>query len=48
MKMARAVVERRDIKPFERTGDLAEVLKVANRAGLSAVPGATTEMAGST
>src|SRR3546814_5497349 len=30
--MARAVVERRDIKPFERTGDLAEVLKVANPA----------------
>ena len=31
-RMARAVVERRDIKPFERTGDLAEVLKVANPA----------------
>ena len=31
-RMARAVVERRDIKPFERTADLAEVLKVANPA----------------
>ena len=31
-RMARAVVERRDIKPFDRTGDLAEVLKVANPA----------------
>jgi 16S rRNA (cytosine1402-N4)-methyltransferase len=30
--MARAVAERRDIKPFERTADLAEVLKVANPA----------------
>lgn len=31
-RMARAVVERREIKPFERTGDLAEVLKAANPA----------------
>nr|WP_156430179.1 16S rRNA (cytosine(1402)-N(4))-methyltransferase RsmH [Pseudomonas agarici] len=31
-RMARAVVERREIKPFERTADLAEVLKVANPA----------------
>ncbi len=31
-RMARAVVERRAITPFERTGDLAEVLKVANPA----------------
>ncbi|CAI8928997.1 MULTISPECIES: 16S rRNA (cytosine(1402)-N(4))-methyltransferase RsmH [Pseudomonas] len=31
-RMARAVAERRDIKPFERTADLAEVLKVANPA----------------
>nr|WP_310194667.1 16S rRNA (cytosine(1402)-N(4))-methyltransferase RsmH [Pseudomonas hunanensis] len=31
-RMARAVVERRVIKPFERTADLAEVLKVANPA----------------
>ncbi len=31
-RMARAVVERREIKPFERTSDLAEVLKVANPA----------------
>ena len=31
-RMARAVVERREIKPFERTGDLAEVLKTANPA----------------
>ena len=30
--MARAVVERREIQPFERTADLAEVLKVANPA----------------
>ena len=31
-RMARAVVERREIQPFERTADLAEVLKVANPA----------------
>ncbi|MBF7142797.1 MULTISPECIES: 16S rRNA (cytosine(1402)-N(4))-methyltransferase RsmH [Pseudomonas] len=31
-RMARAVVERRAQQPFERTGDLAEVLKVANPA----------------
>lgn len=31
-RMARAVVERRVIQPFERTADLAEVLKVANPA----------------
>ena len=31
-RMANAVVERRQIKPFERTADLAEVLKVANPA----------------
>lgn len=31
-RMARAVVERRAIQRFERTGDLAEVLKVANPA----------------
>ena len=31
-RMARAVVQRRDIQPFERTADLAEVLKVANPA----------------
>jgi 16S rRNA (cytosine1402-N4)-methyltransferase len=31
-RMARAVAERRSIKPFERTADLAEVLKVANPA----------------
>jgi 16S rRNA (cytosine1402-N4)-methyltransferase len=31
-RMARAVAERREIKPFERTADLAEVLKVANPA----------------
>jgi 16S rRNA (cytosine1402-N4)-methyltransferase len=31
-RMARAVVERRAVQPFERTGDLAEVLKVANPA----------------
>ncbi len=31
-RMARAVVERRVQQPFERTGDLAEVLKVANPA----------------
>jgi 16S rRNA (cytosine1402-N4)-methyltransferase len=31
-RMARAVVERRAVRPFERTGDLAEVLKVANPA----------------
>jgi len=31
-RMARAVVERREKQPFTRTGDLAEVLKVANPA----------------
>ncbi len=31
-RMARAVVERREVQPFERTADLAEVLKVANPA----------------
>jgi len=31
-RMARAVVERRETQRFERTGDLAEVLKVANPA----------------
>ena len=31
-RMARAVAERRDIKPFERTADLAQVLTVANPA----------------
>ncbi|QKZ07785.1 MULTISPECIES: 16S rRNA (cytosine(1402)-N(4))-methyltransferase RsmH [Pseudomonas] len=31
-RMANAVVARREIKPFERTADLAEVLKVANPA----------------
>jgi 16S rRNA (cytosine1402-N4)-methyltransferase len=31
-RMARAVVERRVVQPFERTADLAEVLKVANPA----------------
>nr|WP_249679757.1 16S rRNA (cytosine(1402)-N(4))-methyltransferase RsmH [Pseudomonas sp. PIA16] len=31
-RMANAVVARRETKPFERTGDLAEVLKVANPA----------------
>lgn len=31
-RMAGAVVARREIQPFERTGDLAEVLKVANPA----------------
>ncbi|WP_397453820.1 16S rRNA (cytosine(1402)-N(4))-methyltransferase RsmH [Pseudomonas sp. NA-150] len=31
-RMANAVVERRQVKPFERTADLAEVLKVANPA----------------
>ncbi|MGC1331319.1 MAG: 16S rRNA (cytosine(1402)-N(4))-methyltransferase RsmH [Pseudomonas sp.] len=31
-RMANAVVARREVKPFERTGDLAEVLKVANPA----------------
>lgn len=31
-RMARAVVQRRDIKPFERTLDLAEVITVANPA----------------
>ncbi|MCV4339735.1 16S rRNA (cytosine(1402)-N(4))-methyltransferase RsmH [Pseudomonas capsici] len=31
-RMANAVVERREIQPFERTADLAEVLKVANPA----------------
>jgi 16S rRNA (cytosine1402-N4)-methyltransferase len=31
-RMARAVVQRREVQPFERTGDLAEVLKVANPA----------------
>ena len=31
-RMARAVVERRAVTPFERTADLAEVLKVANPA----------------
>ena len=30
--MARAVVQRREQQPFTRTGDLAEVLKVANPA----------------
>ncbi|MCO8166611.1 16S rRNA (cytosine(1402)-N(4))-methyltransferase RsmH [Pseudomonas sp. 21LCFQ02] len=31
-RMANAVVERRQVRPFERTADLAEVLKVANPA----------------
>ncbi|MBI6852109.1 16S rRNA (cytosine(1402)-N(4))-methyltransferase RsmH [Pseudomonas lijiangensis] len=31
-RMANAVVQRREIQPFERTADLAEVLKVANPA----------------
>jgi len=31
-RMARAVVERRQVQPFERTGDLAQVLKDANPA----------------
>ncbi|BAP43552.1 S-adenosyl-methyltransferase MraW [Pseudomonas sp. StFLB209] len=31
-RMANAVVERRQLRPFERTADLAEVLKVANPA----------------
>ena len=31
-RMARAVVERRQVQPFTRTADLAEVLKVANPA----------------
>ena len=31
-RMARAVVQRREVQPFERTADLAEVLKVANPA----------------
>ncbi|WAH61329.1 16S rRNA (cytosine(1402)-N(4))-methyltransferase RsmH [Pseudomonas silvicola] len=31
-RMANAVVARREVKPFERTADLAEVLKVANPA----------------
>ena len=31
-RMARAVVERREAQPFERTGDLAQVLKDANPA----------------
>jgi 16S rRNA (cytosine1402-N4)-methyltransferase len=31
-RMAGAVVARREVQPFERTGDLAEVLKVANPA----------------
>jgi 16S rRNA (cytosine1402-N4)-methyltransferase len=31
-RMAAAVVQRREIQPFERTSDLAEVLKVANPA----------------
>ncbi|MCO8162083.1 16S rRNA (cytosine(1402)-N(4))-methyltransferase RsmH [Pseudomonas sp. 21LCFQ010] len=31
-RMASAVVERRQLRPFERTADLAEVLKVANPA----------------
>ncbi len=31
-RMAGAVVQRREAQPFERTGDLAEVLKVANPA----------------
>ena len=31
-RMARAVVARREVQPFERTADLAEVLKVANPA----------------
>ena len=31
-RMARAVVQRREIQPFTRTADLAEVLKVANPA----------------
>ena len=31
-RMARAVVQRREQQPFTRTGDLAEVLKVANPA----------------
>ncbi len=31
-RMARAVVARREVTPFERTADLAEVLKVANPA----------------
>jgi 16S rRNA (cytosine1402-N4)-methyltransferase len=31
-RMAAAVVQRREVQPFERTGDLAEVLKVANPA----------------
>ncbi len=31
-RMARAVVARREVAPFERTADLAEVLKVANPA----------------
>ncbi|MDH0746340.1 16S rRNA (cytosine(1402)-N(4))-methyltransferase RsmH [Pseudomonas sp. GD03842] len=31
-RMAAAVVARREVQPFERTGDLAEVLKVANPA----------------
>ena len=31
-RMAGAVVQRREVQPFERTGDLAEVLKVANPA----------------
>ncbi|MBV1807165.1 16S rRNA (cytosine(1402)-N(4))-methyltransferase RsmH [Pseudomonas viridiflava] len=31
-RMANAVVQRREVQPFERTADLAEVLKVANPA----------------
>ena len=31
-RMARAVVERRELKPFERTADLAQVLTDANPA----------------
>ena len=31
-RMARAVVQRRDVQPFERTGDLAKVLTEANPA----------------